>query len=190
MPRIKIGPESSTERFENGLAERLAYELKSDRQCGQPLIYEKTFETGKVRVVVIWDDWQGIPLQERSATILRAYELAEGRGTRERIALVSGLTVPEAHAAGMLPYQIITALRRGDPVTSEQAREAFLEEGASQLANPNALQLWFATKDEAEACRQRLLRRFPGTEDVWIINREHTAQDFSGLGGWALGDEG
>jgi hypothetical protein len=36
----------------------------------------------------------------------------------------------------------------------------------------------FATQQEAEACRERLLRRFPGSDDVWIINREISAFDF------------
>jgi hypothetical protein len=115
--------------------------------------------------------------------------MAEGREARERIALASGLTVPEAHAAGMLPYQIITALRRTDPVTLDQARQAFLEEGASQLLNPRALQLRFATEEEAEACRRRLIRRLPGTEDVWLINREITAEDFAKTADWANAEE-
>jgi hypothetical protein len=164
--------------------------LKGGRDFGQPTIYEQEYSTGKLRVIVIWDEWEGIPLEERSAIILRAYELAEGAEYRDRIALASGLTVPEAHAAGMLPYQMIAALRKTDPVTPEQAREAFLEEGASRLVNSQAPQLRFATEEEAEASRQRLIRRFPGSEDVWIINREITAQDFAKAHDWAQAEEG
>jgi hypothetical protein len=189
MPRKRIASEVRLGKATEGLAAKLADELRRDRECGQPLIYEQEFRTGRVRVTVIWDLWDGMPLQERTATILRAYEMAEGREWRERIALASGLTVPEAHAAGMLPYQIITALRRTDPVTFEQARQAFLEEGASQLLNPQALQLRFATEEEAEACRRRLIHRFPGTDDVWIINREMTAQDFATARDWADTEE-
>jgi hypothetical protein len=179
MPRKRIGPEDRLGEARGSLAEKLADELRRSKDCGQPLIYEQEFRTGRVRVTVIWDLWDGIPLRERTATILRAYEMAEGREARERIALASGWTVPEAQAAGMLPYQIITALRRTDPVTLDQARQAFLEEGASRLLNPEALQLRFATEEEAEACRRRLIHRFPGTDDVWIIHREITAQDFA-----------
>jgi hypothetical protein len=184
MPRKQIGAYGQPARAKGRLVERLAAELKGDRDFGQPTIYEQEYSTGKLRVSVIWDEWDGIPLEERSATILRACELAEGAAYRDRLALASGLTVPEAHAAGMLPYQIIAALRKNDPVTPEQAREAFLEEGAPQLVNPQALQLRFATEEEAEACRQRLSRRFPGSDDVWIINREITAQD------WPQAEEG
>src|SRR5438552_12410277 len=122
MARKRIGPEVRTGTVRRELAEALAAELKSGRDYGQPFIYEQEYRTGKLRVTVIWDEWDGMPLQERSATILRAYELAEGPAYRDRIALASGLTVPEAHAAGMLPYEIITALRKGDPVTGAQAR--------------------------------------------------------------------
>ena len=79
----------------------------------------------------------------------------------------------------MLPYQIIPALRQGDPLTREQAHQAMLEEGASTLLSPDALQLRFPTEEDAKACVQRLVRRFPGSDDVWIINREITAQDFA-----------
>src|SRR5258708_39726747 len=112
MPRIKMRPDAFTGTVKTALAEKLAAELKSDGKSGQPVIYERAFRTGKVSVNVIWDAWEGIPLQERSATILRAYEIAEGSASHDRIALASGLTVPEAHAAGMLPYQIIGALRK------------------------------------------------------------------------------
>jgi hypothetical protein len=179
MPRKKIGPDAPSAGAKQSLAAKLAAELKSSREFGQPLIYEQTFRTGKVRVNVIWDAWDAAPLSERSATILRAYELAEGRESQENIALASGLTVPEAYASGMLPYQIIAALRKGDPLTREQAHQAMLEEGASTLLSQDALQLRFPTEEDAKACVQRLIQRFPGSDDVWIINREITAQDFA-----------
>jgi hypothetical protein len=179
MPRRRIGTELREGPVRNELAQKLADELKNDRECGQPFIYEQEYRTGKLRVTVVWDEWDGMPLQERSATILRAYERAEGTGYVDRIALASGLTVPEAHAAGMLPYEIIAALRQGDPLTADQARQAMLEQGGTPVFNARGVQLRFATRDEAEACRQRLIRRFPGSDDVWIINQEVTAQDFA-----------
>ena len=105
--------------------------------------------------------------------------MAEGAAYRDRIALANGLTVPEAHAAGMLPYEIIPAIRKSDPVTDEQARQTLVEEGGSQLAPWSKVALRFGTLEEAEAARQRLIRRFPGSNDVWLINREITAQDFA-----------
>jgi hypothetical protein len=185
MPRKKMGPEMRRTEIKQDLASQLAAELKNSREYGQPLIFEETYRTGKMRVNVIWDAWEGMPLQQRSATILRAYEIAEGTGFRDRIALASGLTVPEAQAAGMLPYQIIPALRKGDPVTPEQAREAFLEEGASKLFDPQKIQLRFATEEDALAARQRLIKRFPGSDEAWIITEDVTAQDLGRALDWA-----
>ncbi len=120
MPRKKRGVEEKTRPVGNGLAGRLADELRSSRPSGQPLIDEQEFPSGQVRVTVIWDEWDRLPLEDRTAVILRAYDLAEGRDYRDRLALVSGLTVPEAYSAGMLPFEVIPAIRRGDAVTHEQ----------------------------------------------------------------------
>jgi hypothetical protein len=178
MSRRRLGPDEPFAEVKRDLAEKLADELRNNRDHGQPIIYEKAFRTGKLRVNVIWDAWDRIPLQERTATMLRAYELAEGRESRDRIALASGLTVPEAHAAGMLPYQIIAALRKGDPLTPEDVRRALVEEGGSQLFNPFRVQLRFASQEEAEAARQRLINRFPKSEEVWIIDRDVSANEY------------
>src|SRR5262249_49618193 len=105
MPRKKRGVEEHPRRPVGDRAEELASELKSNRESGQPLIEEQEFPTGKIRVTVIWDKWHRMPLEDRTAVILRAYDLAEGPGFRDKIALASGLTVPEAHAPGMLPFQ-------------------------------------------------------------------------------------
>jgi hypothetical protein len=154
------------------LIERLADELRNNREFGQPVIDEQEFPTGGIRVTVIWDEWGHLPLEDRTTVILRAYELAEGRSYRERIALASGLTVPEAHAAGMLPFQIIPALRKGDPVTLEQCHRAMIEEGASTLLGEDKPQLRFASEEEAEAARKRLAQRLPKSEEVWVITQE------------------
>src|ERR1043165_6723138 len=114
MPRTRRKSEELPRRTIASLVGRLVDELKSNRESGQPMIEQEEFPTKKLRVNVIWDEWDHIPLEDRTATILRGYEQAEGREYRDRIALASGLTVPEAQAAGMLPYQVIPALRKGD----------------------------------------------------------------------------
>jgi hypothetical protein len=180
MPRKRKGFEEPPRRTVGSLVERLVDELKSDRQSGQPVIEEEEFPTGKLRVNVIWDAWDRVPLEDRTATILRAYEEAEGREYRDRIALASGLTVPEAHAAGMLPYQVIAAVRKGDPVTVDQCRKALIEEGASVLFGEDSPQLRFATEEEAEAARKRLAERLPKSEEVWVVTKETgTVEDWA-----------
>src|SRR5437773_2771029 len=151
MPRKRRGFEEPPRRTISNLVERLVDELKSNRQSGQPTIEEEEFPTKKVRVNVIWDAWDRIPLEDRTATILRAYEEAEGPEYRDRIGLASGLTVPEAHAAGMLPYQVIAAVRKSDPVKPDDCRKALIEEGASTLFGEDRPQLRFSTEEEAEA---------------------------------------
>lgn len=178
MPRIKMGFEDQPRKTDKKLVDRLVDELQANRESGQPFIYEQAFSTGKVRALVVWDEWKELPLDQRTNIILAAIEQSDGREYRARVALASGLTVPEGVAAGMLPYQIITARRSGDKVTFEQCWEAMLAEGASQLFGPDVLQLRFPTEESAEACRKRLIKRYPDSNDIWIVSRELTAQDF------------
>lgn len=172
MPRKQRHFVESPRRAIGALVDRLVDELKTNRQSGQPLIDEEEFPTGRLRVNVIWDDWDQISLEDRTATILRAFEKAEGKMYAERIALASGLTLPEAHAAGMLPCEVIAALRKGDPLTLEDCRNAMIEEGASILLDPDRPQLRFATEEEAEAAVKRLSERLPGSEPAWLIIRD------------------
>lgn len=182
MPRKRIGGPPPLVLSRPGLAEKLAAELKSGREFGQPLIYELEYPTQRSRVTVIWDEWADTTLEERSAIILKAYEMAEGARGREKIALASGPTVPEAAFAGLLPFHLLAALRKTDPVTPEQVREAMLEQGASRLLDGEGLQLHFATREEAEACRERLVRKLPESEPIWIISRDLPTQDYLPLG--------
>lgn len=172
MPRKRRGVEDRLGYPARQLAEELARELKSDRPSGQPMIDEEEFPTGRIRVVVVWDKWDRVSFEDRTATILKAFELAEGTEYRDRIALASGLTVPEARAAGMLPFQIIAAVRDSDPVTVDDCRKAMIEEGASILLDRNRPQLWFPTEEDAEAAKRRLAERLPRSEQVWIIMHE------------------
>lgn len=173
MPRIQRRlDEPRRIRFPDLVAE-LEKELKNARTSGQPLIEEQVFpKTNAVRVMVIWDQWEAVSDGDRYQTILQAYEEVEGKVFCDRIALALGLTVPEAAEAGMLPFQITTALRRDDPVTLGQCREAMIAQGASVLLDPEKPQLRFATEEEAEVCRQRLIEQLPGSEPVWVIAKE------------------
>ena len=180
MPRFKIGYETPPRRSSSTLVARLADELRSDRKAGQPFIYEQTYSTGRIRALVVWDEWKELTHEDRTATILAAFEQAEGKDYRERIALASGLTIPEAYTAGMLPYHVFPALRKGDLVSVEECRAALLAEGATSLMGANLVQLRVATEEEAEACRRRLADRLPKSEDVWVITKELTAEEFAG----------
>ncbi|HUY31769.1 MAG TPA: hypothetical protein VMV69_03245 [Pirellulales bacterium] len=173
MPRIKreIGLNLKP-RFPR-LVARLANELTSGREFGQPMIDEGRFpRTDALRVNVIWDEWESVPFEERSATILQAYENAEGKEFRERVALASGFTVPEAYESGMLPYQVVPLVRKDDPVTLRQCIDVMVEEGASSLFDAERPQLRFGTCEDAEAAVKRLVARLPGSDMIWAISHE------------------
>jgi hypothetical protein len=174
MPRIQRGsllPVMSA-RYHDLFVE-LTAELKNSHPAGQPRIDEHVFpRTGKMRVVVLWDKWQDVPEYERIAVIQAAYEQVEPREFFDQIVMIMGLTFPEAYDDGLLPFQVIYALRDGDAVSSDACQRAMLVEGASTLFQPDPVVLRFATKPEAEDCIKRLQQSLPGSESVWVITSE------------------
>jgi hypothetical protein len=171
MPRIIKGIAPRLQDLE--LTRELANELLENRPSGQPLIREQHFpRTNAVRTTVIWDKWARLEDEDRIEVILQAYEQVEGAEFRDRIALAMGLTVEEAHEAGLLPFQLTPLLRNDDEVTWEQCRTAMIDEGASTLDDPERPVLRFATLDEAEQSRRRLIDRLPASKAVWAIKQE------------------
>jgi len=176
MPRKKRGVELLAPLTNGSLVNRLAEELKANRDWGQPVIEELESPTGNLSITVIWDAWDRLPQENRTVTILRAYELVEGGDYRDRVALASGLTVPEAYSIGMLPFQIIPVLRKSDPVTPEECLEAMIQEGASVLMSADRPQLRFTSLEDAEAAMRRLVQRLPSSDQVWAITQEASAE--------------
>ena len=170
MPRFTRNLEATTDVPRPDLTRELVQELKENRSFGQPLIEEFVLpRTDRLKITVVWDRWEGVPDGVRVKVILNAYNQAESQAFVSRIALPMGLTVFEALHDNVLPFQIVTMLRKSDPVTMDQCREVMLEEGASVLGNPSMPQLAFFDAKGAEACIQRLVKRLPGSEPVWSI---------------------
>ncbi|HVA47791.1 MAG TPA: hypothetical protein VNH11_15590 [Pirellulales bacterium] len=143
-------------------------ELREPREIGQPMILERHMELADaVHVYVIWDRFADIPGDQRVATILRAYEQCMGEEFRKRITLATGATVPEAGDLELLPFEVVSALRKPDPNLVDGCREAMLAEGASVLRNPERPELRFETLDDATAAIERLEQRVPGTR--WVV---------------------
>ena len=67
---------------------------------------------------------------------------------------------------------ILALLRKDDPVSWEACRDAMLAEGASLLFGSKNPELRFATEEEAEAARQRLIVAVPGSDEVWVVTRD------------------
>ncbi|WP_425617608.1 hypothetical protein NA78x_001289 [Anatilimnocola sp. NA78] len=177
MPRRTQTLDQHLPAVEGEIVERLTQELRSAREYGQPIIDERIYPAGKKSVTVIWDAWDRMPLEERTRVVRRAYELVEGSASQDGLVLASGLTVSEAHAAGMLPYFIMTARRESDPVTLDECRQAMIDEGASILSDDKQPQLRFSTEQEANAARDRLSKRLPGSGPVWVIGKDMGSVD-------------
>ena len=107
MPRIRNDFMASRPGHAE-LTRALVEELKTEHVSGQPLIYEQTFPTGALRVTVIWDRWDRLPHEVRTAVILRAYEEAEL--SLEKYQQVRGLD----EAGGF--EQLLLAAERSSPI--------------------------------------------------------------------------
>lgn len=170
MPRILRKPEALPRARYEALSRELAEELKSNKEFGQPLIEEQYSAATDTRSVkVFWDKWEGVPEEDRLATILRAYEEALGPEYAERIAIPAGYTIPEARSHGFLPYSILSGWRRSDPIPESELRAALIAEGGSILENPRSPDLRFPTMADAMAAVERLETRLPGSRDIWIV---------------------
>lgn len=161
----------------NELVSELVEELKHPQESGQPRIYEQSLSRDAIRILVFWDKWDRIPLERRSSTIVEAYGQAEGSNEQSKITLASGLTFPEAVASGMLPYIIIPAIRKSDPVTIEQCRKAMIEEGGSILLDREKPFLRYGSEEEAVEAIRRLIQKLPSTDEVWILEQDLRLDD-------------
>ena len=130
-------------------------------------------------LTVIWDRWEGIPDDERQSVIFQeAYDRVEGKEFRDRIALAVGLTMPEACESDLLPFEVFPIIRKGDPVTLDECREALIAEGASTLFDPSHPRIAFASPEEAERCISRPRRAAPriGTR---VVDQQRTSEGFA-----------
>lgn len=173
MPRIKQMPQQTIGIRHPRLLSELAEELRNSRESGQPLIIERDFSAGGPRsITVVWDKWADVPFEERAVIIQSAYRDVEGQSLVERRSVVDGLTFPEAYEAGMFGFQVVPILRKSDRVTADQCADAMIAEGASLLFIAGKPQLRFPTREDAQACVNRLEERLPGSDEVWAIAEE------------------
>ena len=176
MPRIKLNKSSLT-RINHNLVQELSKQLIDEDTVAQPLIYEYELRGKLLRTMVVWDKWLSLPLEERTAIILAAYKSQE----YENIALASGLTIPEAVALGLLRFRVIPVLRKSDKVSQDTCWETMRSLGASLLFDVNGRgerpTLYFATREEAEQTIVELVKRLPGTDEIWTIVQEAGGMD-------------
>ena len=177
MPRhVKLLDPTNQSPAHANLINNLTRELTDEKSFGQPVIKEEHDpKNGSIRINVFWDLWNYLSADDRSAVIVQAYRNVEGDDFVNRIGLLNGLTIPEAHAAGLLPFKVIFVSEEFADETAEPIKQymrAMMEEGASILNYDHRPELRFATEEEAEACKQRLIARLPGTKSVWVVIHE------------------
>lgn len=85
--------------------------------------------------------------------------------------------MPEAHNFGMLPFSVIPAVRKGDPVDLDDCVAALLADGASKLFPGRKAEHRFTFRGEAEAAVERLTAALPASKDVWVVYQELTRSE-------------
>ena len=126
-----------------------------------------------VLVTVTWDEFASLSDGQRSAVIVDAFTRAFGPPGSDNTVFAVGMTMAEAVDAGKFPYMIIPLLRAADLVTREQVRDVAVAFGGTPTPESDfPAVLRFATRDDAESCRAKLIERLPGSDPIWTITQE------------------
>jgi hypothetical protein len=154
------------------LKERLVGELTGRGTPDGPLIFEIPLEeSDRFDVIVIWDELEGVSIDDRDQLIVEAYD---DRG--ERISMPLGMTKRESVDHNLLRYTVFSKAAvlddlgehtAFDPTSLAEMREAMIEEGGITLDN-GEVALRFPTWAMAEDAQARLAERFPRAR--WSIS--------------------
>jgi hypothetical protein len=173
MPVVKRrSGEQPDVRPYTALVDELVRELTGNNKFGQPIVEEEALpRTGLTGVNVFWDQFVAVPDRDRPAVIQEAYRRANSP-IAERLAFAIGYTIPEAAETELLPYHVLLNCSAG--TSSDvlgQYKRVMIELGASTLIDSNNPQLRLPTFEQAAECRSELIRRFAGTEGVWVLGQ-------------------
>lgn len=157
MPVIRgTPPQTIAPEKRAALEQRLADEIRGPSSAGGPVIFEVPFgRTGKLDVLVVWEEWEGVRSEDRSDVILDVYRQLR---QDDKIAQALGVTFLEAADQQLLPYEIISTGRAtADP---DAVRTAMIEAGAFVRPNGKPF-LRLPTRDIAEAVLGNLQEKLP-----------------------------
>ncbi len=156
------------------LKERLVGELSGQATPSGPLVFEIPLEqSDRFDVIVVWNEFDGVRVEDRDQVILEAYGDLGKRPSMEM-----GVTEREADDQNLLPYMVISttevlaALGENDSVDPADLRawhDAMIEEGGI-VNDDGAVALRFPTRAMAEDAQARLAARFPRAR--WSISRQ------------------
>jgi hypothetical protein len=174
MPVFSVPPTVVSEDRRRSLLDKLRKERQQPSPSGEPMIFEiPVEEPDRIDVLVVWQEWGGVPPVERENVILDAYG-----DLREKLVQAVGVTYEEAMQQQLLPYSIVSALDRPKllglmrPAPEEQQkyreeiRNAMLQEGNARQRN-NKVELRFPTNEMAEQAMYRLIERF--RDGYWSV---------------------
>ncbi len=156
------------EELNEELVVKLAEFLFQPPLKGQPFIIRKSIgTTGLQNLIVIWDRWHGVPLQERTEIILAANDTLETT-MRANLSLALGRTMDEAISLGYLPFRVEPISRSGSSADRDRILNALREEGAVETGQ--GLQLRFPTLEQAKDAFIQLEGKVSGPH--WSIIQE------------------
>jgi hypothetical protein len=176
MPRYQIKRSAVDPQVRERLVNILANELRGQASAQGPAVFEEEVTgTDTFHVLVLWEQWQDIPTEERGAMILDAYERSAAE-VAPRITVTLGVTLDEALAMNLLPYQVSPMRKSSHPVSYAELEAAMRAEGAVQT--PAGLRMYFPSRKAAEDAYQRLSARIAGP--YWaILQGQETPEDQS-----------
>jgi hypothetical protein len=132
-----------------------------------PLIFEIPLErldgpSDRIDVIVVWNAFEDIRSEERSALILDAY------GDRaDMIVQALGATREEAMEQYLLPYRILPMEQRAD-LDSTESGKAMLDEGGFLIGN--RVLLYYPNRKMADVAIERLFKKAPNAR--WALGED------------------
>jgi hypothetical protein len=141
----------------------------------RPVIFEIPInrDQSSIHVIVVWDWWEGVSPEDRTAIITEAYERFDESGNLNepiapRITVAIGATPADVNQLGLLPYRVEPVIMHGETKDIEKVWKAMWEEGA--IAGTDRPILAFPTRQMADDAYDRLKEKLP--EMGWYQREE------------------
>jgi hypothetical protein len=151
------------------LIDKLMNELAGKGESIGPVIFEIPLDgMSQIDVLVVWDEWEPVRPEDRSAIILEAY-----KKQKVKVGLASGATHAEALEQDLLPYTITSNPPHGEKAAPDKLRVAKLAAGGIPVGGQIVLR--FPTMSTAHTALQKLSELFP--DGYWTIVRTAVHSD-------------
>jgi hypothetical protein len=178
MPVAKAPHQKSPTRNDDLVATLAARFRQPPESPDAPLaVINRIPQTRSAHVLVVWDQWQDLPIPARSNVIIDAFTRAFG-GEDVVVRVPIGLTSGEAFSQGYLRYQISPMVRKSDHINPKQVRDAMATAGGVLVRVGEAQQLRFPTRAQAEEAYRRLVEKI--NKPIWALSEELSPTSGSG----------